>query len=130
LSSSYLRLLCLTVSVSHHPSAPENHPLSLHDALPISREASGHLLVTGFGLLGDGVHRISPDGSTVTKVTAGFTGDVWSDLAVEASGSILAVGSRFGVGPGVYRIDAATGSVAALSAGAPWVPPRSDNGRE
>src|SRR6185295_9969930 len=64
----------------------------------LAREASGSLLVTGFGAMGDGVFRVGATGTPVTKLTPGFSGDTWHDLAVEASGQILAVGTRFGVG--------------------------------
>jgi len=89
----------------------------------LAREASGSLLVTGFGATGDGVFRIGAGGSPVTKVTPGFSGDTWHDLAVEASGQILAVGTRFGVGTGVFRIDPTTGARTALSTTS-WVDPR------
>lgn len=89
----------------------------------LAREASGNLLVTGFGPLGDGIFRIGATGTPITKVTASFSGDSWQDLAVEASGNILAVGTRYGVGRGVFRVDPATGVRASLSSGAPWVDP-------
>jgi probable HAF family extracellular repeat protein len=89
----------------------------------LAREAAGTLLVTGFGTMGDGVFRISANGSTVTHVTPSFSGDTWHDLAVEASGQILAVGTRFGVGTGVFRIHPTTGARTALSTTS-WVDPR------
>jgi DNA-binding beta-propeller fold protein YncE len=89
----------------------------------LAREASGALLVGGFGLLGDGIYRIAADGSSTSKLTPGFSGDVWQDFAVEADGSVLAAGTRFGVGPGVFRVHPATGAVAALATGPDWTAP-------
>ena len=89
----------------------------------LAREASGNLLVTGFGPLGDGIFRIGPTGTPVTKVTPGFSADLWQDLAIEASGQILAVGTRFGVGTGVFRVDPVSGTRTALSTTS-WVDPR------
>jgi probable HAF family extracellular repeat protein len=89
----------------------------------LAREASGHLLVTGFGPLGDGIFRVGATGTPITKVTPSFSGDTWQDLAIEASGNILAAGTRFGVGVGVFRVDPVTGARTALSTGAPWVDP-------
>jgi probable HAF family extracellular repeat protein len=89
--------------------------LSVFQGDALAREASGSLLAGGFGLLGDGLYRIGASGTPVTKLTPGFTGDIWNDLAVEASGTILAAGTRFGVGPGVFRVNQTTGAVTALS---------------
>lgn len=89
----------------------------------LAREASGSLLASGFGPIGDGIFRIGAGGSPVTKVTPGFSGDTWHDLAVEASGQILAVGTRFGVGTGVFRVDPVSGARTALSTTS-WVDPR------
>ena len=89
----------------------------------LAREASGNLLVTGFGPLGDGIFRVGATGTPVTKVTPSFSGDTWHDLAIEASGNILAAGTRFGVGSGVFRVDPTTGARTSLSSGAPWVDP-------
>jgi hypothetical protein len=89
----------------------------------LAREASGSYLVTGFGPLGDGIFRVGASGSPVTKVTPAFSGDTWLDLAVEASGNVLAAGTRFGVGAGVFRVDPSTGARTSLSSGAPWVAP-------
>jgi probable HAF family extracellular repeat protein len=99
--------------------------LSIFVGDSIAREASGALLVTGFGVLGDGIFRVGATGAPVTKVTPGFSGDTWMDLAVEASGNILAAGTRFGVGTGVFRVNPATGARTSLSSGAPWVDPAS-----
>jgi hypothetical protein len=89
----------------------------------LARESSGSLLVTGFGPAGDGVFRVGSTGSPVTHLTPGFSGDSWQDLAVESTGKILAVGTRFGVGAGVFRIDPSTGARTALTTTS-WVDPR------
>ncbi|RIL07970.1 MAG: hypothetical protein DCC71_01200 [Proteobacteria bacterium] len=102
---------------------PVSGVLSVWIGDALAREASGSLLATGFGPLGDGIFRIGASGSPVTKVTPSFSADTWSDLAVEASGQILAVGTRFGVGAGVFRVHPTTGARTALSSGAPWVTP-------
>jgi probable HAF family extracellular repeat protein len=89
----------------------------------LARESAGTLLVTGFGPMGDGLFRVGASGTPVTHVTPGFSGDTWHDLAVEASGQILAVGTRFGVGTGVFRINPSTGARTALTTTS-WVDPR------
>lgn len=87
------------------------------------REQSGSLLVSGFGLLGDGIYRVAADGTSTSKVTPGFSGDIWQDLALEADGTILAAGTRFGVGPGIFRVNPSSGSVTALASGPDWQAP-------
>lgn len=89
----------------------------------LAREASGTVLVGGFGMLGDGLYRVAADGSSTSKLTPGFSGDVWQDLAIEADGSVLAAGTRFGVGPGVFRVHPVTGAITALSTGPDWTAP-------
>ncbi|MDJ0867963.1 MAG: hypothetical protein QNK03_17795 [Myxococcota bacterium] len=89
----------------------------------LAREASGDLLVSGFGALGDGVFRVAPDASSVTGVTPGFATDIWRDLAVEGSGAIVAVGADFVDGEGVYRIDPTSGTVSLLSNDPAWSTP-------
>jgi hypothetical protein len=102
---------------------PDAAGLSVWIGDSLAREASGSLLATGFGPLGDGVFRIGASGTPITKVTPGFSGDTWHDLAVEASGQILAVGTRFGVGTGVFRIHPTTGARTALTTTS-WIDPR------
>lgn len=89
----------------------------------LAREASGALLVGGFGLLGDGIYRVAADGSSTSKLTPGLSGDIWQDLAVEPDGSVLAAGTRFGVGPGVFRVHPGTGAITALATGPDWTAP-------
>jgi probable HAF family extracellular repeat protein len=88
--------------------------LGLFQGDALARESSGSLVVGGFGALGDGIYRISADGSSITKVTPGFSGDVWNDLAVQSDGAILGAGTHSGAA-GVFRIDPGTGAVTALS---------------
>lgn len=97
--------------------------ISLFVGDALARETTGDLLVTGFGPLGDGIFRVGATGTPVTKVTPGFSGDTWQDLAVESSGNILAAGTRFGVGTGVFRVHPSTGARTSLSSGSPWVDP-------
>jgi probable HAF family extracellular repeat protein len=80
---------------------------------------------TGFGLLGDGVFRAELAPPSVTKVTPGFLGHSWRDLARESAGTLIAVGFHATLGEGVYRIDTTSGSVTALSSGSPWIQPES-----
>jgi len=102
---------------------PAGGALSVFIGDSLARESSGNLLVTGFGPAGDGIFRIGATGTPVTKVTPGFSGDTWQDLAIEASGQILAVGTRNGVGAGVFRVDPVSGNRTALSTTS-WVDPR------
>ena len=89
----------------------------------LAREASGDLLVTGFGALGDGVFRIAATGAPVNVLKPGFSTDIWNDLAVAANGDIIAVGRHFSGGPGVYRVNPTTGISTAISTGAAWIDP-------
>lgn len=81
----------------------------------LAREAGGDYLTTGIGAFGDGIHRIDENTFAVTSVTPGFSSDKWMDLALEASGQIIAVGDKFGVGEAVYRVDPVTGSETAIA---------------
>ncbi len=103
-------------------SLPVSGSIGVFQGDALAREASGSLLVCGFGLLGDGIYRVSADGSSTSKVTPGFSGDAWNDLAVEASGTILAAGRRNGTPPGVVRVNPTTGAVTALSTSG-WTSP-------
>jgi probable HAF family extracellular repeat protein len=78
---------------------------------------------TGFGLLGDGVFRAELAPPSVSKVTPGFLGHSWRDLALETAGTLVAVGLHAALGEGVYRIDTSSGAVTALSTGAAWIHP-------
>jgi hypothetical protein len=80
---------------------------------------------TGFGLAGDGVFRAELAPPSVSKVTPGFLGHSWRDLALESPSSLVAVGFHTTLGEGVYRIDTANGAVTALSTGSAWVQPES-----
>lgn len=80
----------------------------------------------GVGLLGDGVFRaeLAPPPS-VAKVTPGYLTHFWRDLARESASSLLAVGTHYTLGEGVFRIDVPSGAVTALSTGAAWIRPES-----
>jgi hypothetical protein len=80
-------------------------------------------LLTGFGLLGDGVFRAELAPPSVTKVTPSFLGHSWRDLALASPGTLVAVGSHASLGEGVFRIDTGTGAVTALSTDPAWVRP-------
>jgi streptogramin lyase len=103
-----------TAGTSPLVTLPVAGTLGLFQGDALARESSGSLIVGGFGALGDGIYRISADGSSITKVTPGFSGDVWNDLAVQSDGVILAAGTHSGAA-GVFRIDPGTGTVTAVS---------------
>jgi probable HAF family extracellular repeat protein len=102
---------------------PVGTTLTFFQGDSLARESGGNLLVTGFGVGGDGVYRIGPTGAPIQVLKPGFTTDVWNDLALEANGNLIAVGDDFTTGPGVYRIDPVTGLAAPLSTGAAWLEP-------
>ncbi len=84
---------------------------------------AGDLLVTGLSLYGDGVARVDPGTLAVTLVQPGFSSDTWVDLAVEQDDTIVAVGTSFSDGPGVYRIDPVSGAVSILNSDVTWTKP-------
>jgi probable HAF family extracellular repeat protein len=89
----------------------------------LAREASGHLLVTGLGASGNGIQRVNPATGAVSTVTPGFNPYAFSDLAVEASGTILAVGTVTGTGTGLFRVNPASGALSVVNADATWKKP-------
>jgi probable HAF family extracellular repeat protein len=91
------------------------------DALAL--EANGNLLVTGLSLLGDGVFRVTNPGAAVSILKIGFDNVKWLDLALEASGTIVAVGSDFDVDTGVFRIHPTTGAITPLNIAFAWQTP-------
>ena len=91
------------------------------DALAL--ESSGDLLVTGLSLFGDGVFRIDAGTASATILLPGFDDLMWLDLAVEADGTILAVGFEFDQGTGLYRVDPVTGVATALNNTYGWQTP-------
>jgi uncharacterized membrane protein len=103
------------------PSTDAN--LGAFAGFSLAREASGSLLVTGLGLPGNGIHRVNPATGGVSAVTPGFNPYAFSDLAVEAAGAILTVGSVTGTGKGLFRVDASTGALAVVNVDAAWVTP-------
>nr|MDJ0787692.1 hypothetical protein [Myxococcota bacterium] len=75
---------------------------------------------TGFGLLGDGVFEADLQAGTVSKVTPGFLGHVWRDLALETPMTLVAVGAHQPLGEGVFRIDVGTGAITAVNTDPAW----------
>lgn len=93
------------------------------DGDALAQEAGGDLLVTGTSLFSDGAFRISSTQEAL-YLAPGFDSVRWVDLAVEAEGSILAVGQDFGAGTqGLYRIDPATGIFSNLNTTHGWISP-------
>lgn len=103
------------------PSPDAN--LGAFTGFSLAQESDGKLLVTGIGLLGSGVWRVDPVAQTSAPVTPGFNPYAFTDLALEASGQIIAVGEVIGTGIGVFRVDPVSGAVSTISAGAPWTAP-------
>ncbi len=91
------------------------------DALAI--EANGNLLVAGLSLLGDGVFRVTNPGAAVSILKIGFDHVKWLDLALEANGTIVAVGTDLDVDTGVFRINPSTGVISTLNIAFAWQTP-------
>ena len=102
---------------------PEPIPLlSAWNGDALTLEASGNLLITGLSLYGDGVYRVTP-AAAVSILKTGFDNVKWLDLALEASGTIVAVGFDFDVDTGVYRINPGTGVFNPLNIAFAWQTP-------
>lgn len=108
----------LTAPVGGNPGS-----LQIFTGFTLVLEDDDTALVTGFGLLGDGVFRAELSPPSVAKVTPGFLGHAWRDLALEAPGTLVAVGRHASLGEGVFRIDTSDGTVTALSTDPAWVQP-------
>ncbi len=108
----------LTAPVGGNPGS-----LQIFTGFTLVLEDDDTALVTGFGLLGDGVFRAALSPPSVTKVTPGFLGHSWRDLALEAPGTLVAVGRHASLGEGVFRIDTSDGTVTALSTDPAWIQP-------
>ncbi len=104
---------------------PEILPnLSLLDGDSLAIEDDGAVLTTGLGFLGGGVMRVDPTTKIASPLDWGvFARARWNDLAVEDTGSILAVGRDFDLGIGIYRIDPTDGSASALNNTWSWKEP-------
>ncbi len=93
------------------------------------QESDGRLLVTAFGFLGEGIFRIDPSQNPVTyeMVSPQLSTDQFEDLALEANGTILAVGTRISTGEtGVFRVvpsGGSMGSTTTLSNDPAWTAP-------
>jgi hypothetical protein len=70
--------------------------------------ADGDFAVTGSGFSGNGVYHVDGVSKAVTLLDPTFKNLVWRDLAVEADGTLVAVGTENGV-TGVVRVNPATG---------------------
>lgn len=108
----------LTAPVGGNPGQ-----LQIFTGFTLVLEDDDTALLTGFGVLGDGVFRAELSPASVTKVTPSFLGHSWRDLALEAPGTLVAVGRHGTLGEGVYRIDTAGGTVTALSTDPAWIQP-------
>jgi uncharacterized membrane protein len=99
--------------------------LAIFSGFSLALQDDDTAYTSGFGLLGDGVFRAELAPPSVAKVTPGFLGHIWRDLALESAGTLVAVGSHASLGQGVFRISTSGGSVTALSTGAAWIRPES-----
>ncbi|HKJ25733.1 MAG TPA: hypothetical protein VKB65_12980, partial [Myxococcota bacterium] len=95
----------------------------------LAREADGKLLVSAFGFTGEGVFRIDPSVAppTYQQVSPILATDRFTDLSVEADGTILGVGQRISTGEvGVFRVEPSgpsMGNTTTLSADPAWTSP-------
>jgi hypothetical protein len=95
----------------------------------LARESNGKLLVTAFGFAGEGIFRIdtSTYPPTYQMVSPVGSTDRFTDLALEPSGNIVAVGQRIVAGlTGVFRVTPSgggMGTAATISSGPAWVSP-------
>jgi probable HAF family extracellular repeat protein len=92
------------------------------DSLAI--ESGGDLLTSALSIFGDGVYRVDPGPPPAPGVLRpGFQDIQWLDLAVEANGTILAVGFEYDLGTGVYRVNPVSGVHTALNNSFAWQKP-------
>ena len=81
--------------------------------------AEGDFAATGSGFTGNGVYHIDGATKQATLLDPVFESRVWRDLAVEADGTLVAVGTENGV-TGVVRIDPTTGLSTPLNQSHAW----------
>ncbi|HEX5068495.1 MAG TPA: hypothetical protein VFY49_20410 [Myxococcota bacterium] len=102
---------------------PEPIPqLSLLHGDALAFEPAGSFVTSGLSLFGDGVYRLTPPVPSVAILRTGVENLKWLDLAVEANGTILAVGQK-GAEIGVYRVNRTTGASTALNESYAWQMP-------